>query len=505
VVQTVGKGDQTINFPAIADHTFGDPDFTVNATATSGLAVSFGAAGNCTVTGNTVHITGAGSCTITASQPGDDNFNPAPDVPRSFTINKANQTIAFGPLPDRVFGDPDFTVSASSSIGQPVSFTASGNCTITGNLVHLTSGGSCTITAHADGNANFNPADNPQSFAIAAGNGKLNQIITFNPLPDHHFGDSNFLVDAFSSSGLTVTFSASGNCTVTNRSVHLTAAGSCTITASQAGNSKYNPAPPVNRPFAVFKADQTVTLAYLPDVTFGAADFNAKASSTSGLAISFSAAGNCTVTGAKVHLTAPGSCTITASQPGNGNFNPAADVSQQFTIRKKPQTISFGALAHKTFGAPDFTVKATASSGLPVSFSAEGNCTLNGATVHITGAGICFITALQPGNDIFAAAPSVEQNFTIGQAVQTIKFGLLPIKTFGDPDFTVSATSSSGLAVTFSASGNCTVTDNLVHLTSAGTCVITASQGGDANYLPADDIGRSFQIQEGAAAPPAGD
>jgi beta-lactam-binding protein with PASTA domain len=33
-----------------------------------------------------VHPTGAGSCTVTASQPGDANYNAAPDVSRTFSI-----------------------------------------------------------------------------------------------------------------------------------------------------------------------------------------------------------------------------------------------------------------------------------------------------------------------------------------------------------------------------------------------------------------------------------
>src|SRR6185436_10789686 len=91
---TVGKANQTITFGALANKNVGDPDFSVNATATSGLRVSFAASGQCTVNTNTVHITGAGTCTITASQVGDSNFNPAPDVQQSFTIvSSANSSL----------------------------------------------------------------------------------------------------------------------------------------------------------------------------------------------------------------------------------------------------------------------------------------------------------------------------------------------------------------------------------------------------------------------------
>ena len=57
---------QSIAFAALANKTYGDPDFAVSASASSGLAVSFAASGSCTAA--TVRITGAGSCTITASQ-----------------------------------------------------------------------------------------------------------------------------------------------------------------------------------------------------------------------------------------------------------------------------------------------------------------------------------------------------------------------------------------------------------------------------------------------------
>jgi hypothetical protein len=164
-----GSQSQTISFGPLPGKTYGDPDFTVSATASSGLPVSFAAAGNCTVTGSTVHLTGAGSCTITASQAGDATYAPAPDVPQSFAVGRTSQTISFGPLPARTFGDPDFAVGATASSGLPVSLAAAGNCTISGTTVHLTSAGSCTITASQGGNANYlAAADVPQSFAIAA-------------------------------------------------------------------------------------------------------------------------------------------------------------------------------------------------------------------------------------------------------------------------------------------------------------------------------------------------
>src|SRR5262249_15037358 len=84
------KTHQTIDFGPLATKTYGDPDFDLNATASSGLPVSFSIqSGPATVLGTTVHITGAGSVTVVASQAGNANYAPAPDVPQSFTVNKA--------------------------------------------------------------------------------------------------------------------------------------------------------------------------------------------------------------------------------------------------------------------------------------------------------------------------------------------------------------------------------------------------------------------------------
>jgi alpha-tubulin suppressor-like RCC1 family protein len=158
------------------------------------------------------------------------------------------------------------------------------------------------------------------------------------------------------------------------------------------------------------------------------------------------------------------------------------------------QTITFGALASKTYGDPDFAISATASSGLTVSFAASGNCTVSGATVHLTGAGSCTVKASQTGNLNYNPAPDVSHSFAIAKASQSISFGQLANKTYGAPNFSVSARASSGLTVSFAASGRCTVSGASVHLTGVGSCRITSSQAGDANYNPAPDVSRTFSI-----------
>ncbi len=278
---------------------------------------------------------------------------------------------------------------------------------------------------------------------------------------------------------------------------HGLSAGTSTISATQGGISG-------STVLTVTQSQQaqTITFAALGGKTWGDPDFAVAATASSGLTVSFSASGTCTVSGTTVHLTGAGSCTITASQAGNATYSPATPVARSFTIAEADQTITFAALGGKTWGDPDFAVGATASSGLAVGFAASGTCTVSGSTVHITGAGSCTITASQAGNGNYNAATPVARSFTIGKASQTISFGALADKKQGDPDFSVSATASAGLPVSFAASGNCTISGAAVHLTGAGSCTITASQAGNANYNAAASVSRSFTITRPAAPPP---
>src|SRR5437867_3372684 len=120
------------------------------------------------------------------------------------------------------------------------------------------------------------------------------------------------------------------------------------------------------------------------------------------------------------------------SKPDTANYEYPA-LTAGFTVAKANQTITFGALSTKTYGDADFTVSATSTSGLTVSFAALGACTVSGATVHITGAGSCTITASQAGNDDYNAAPSVDQSFTINPKPASVTPAAAS-KTYGDAD-----------------------------------------------------------------------
>jgi|GEM_PF-1074824 len=89
VVQQVNPANQTITFNPIPNHATTDAPFTISASASSGLPVTFTIlSGPASVSGNTITLTGApGTVTVQASQGGNANFNAAPNVNQSFTVS----------------------------------------------------------------------------------------------------------------------------------------------------------------------------------------------------------------------------------------------------------------------------------------------------------------------------------------------------------------------------------------------------------------------------------
>jgi hypothetical protein len=303
-------------------------------------------------------------------------------------------------------------------------------------------------------------------------------------------------------------------CTVSGATVSLVGAGTCTVSANQSGNASYLPAPQVQQSFSVSipgKSSLTITFTSpAPSAaTVGGPTYAVSASASSGLPASFSAAassaGICTVSGATVSFVGAGTCTINANQAGNASYNPAPQAQQAFAV-KNPQTINFTSTAPSgaVVGGPNYTVAATASSGLPVAFSvasaSAGVCTISGSTVSFVAGGTCTVNANQSGNARYLPAAQQQQSFSVARAAQTITFTSDPGKVDkDDPPYTVTAVASSGLAVTFSAdpssAGVCTVSGSTVTFIGRGDCTINANQPGNASYLAAAQVQQTFKVK----------
>ena len=109
--QTIGAITPTMSV------TFGDADFMVSATATSGLAVTFGSTSPAVCTASptgVVTLTGTGICKLTADQVGNSNYNAAtPQVTASITVNQHPGVIA---VIEDIAGNADGTPATAAEI-----------------------------------------------------------------------------------------------------------------------------------------------------------------------------------------------------------------------------------------------------------------------------------------------------------------------------------------------------------------------------------------------------
>ncbi|MEI6862097.1 MAG: MBG domain-containing protein, partial [Verrucomicrobiota bacterium] len=117
----IAKGAQAITFPALPAKRVGYPAFTLSASASSGLPVGYTSSNRnvATVSGKTVTIVGKGTAIITAQQAGDGNWNVAPNVTQSLTVDTAAVAPAFTRQP----------VASNVTAGQTATFTVTASGT----------------------------------------------------------------------------------------------------------------------------------------------------------------------------------------------------------------------------------------------------------------------------------------------------------------------------------------------------------------------------------------
>ena len=161
-------------------------------------------------------------------------------------------------------------------------------------------------------------------------------------------GGSTYTVAATASSGLPVSFTidaaSSSVCSISGATVSFVGPGMCTIDANQAGDADFGAAPQVQQSLAVGKGSQTITFtsATPGSATVGGTPYTVAATAHSGLPVSFSSGtpSVCSVSGSTVSWLAVGTCTTDANQAGNGEYEPAPQVQQSFTVASEPLVTS---------------------------------------------------------------------------------------------------------------------------------------------------------------------
>lgn len=157
--------------------------------------------------------------------------------------------------------------------------------------------------------------------------------------------------------------------------------------------------------------------------------------------------------------------------------------------------------ANPTISSPNFALNSTGASSCPVvaASSLTAGILAAGASCQLS---ISFVptmayssnTSLELGvlllrdTNLNASAPNYAAQALVlsGTVPPALSFSAIPPETYGNPPFSVSATSASNGAVTYSVvSGPATITGSTVTLTGVGTVVLNANQAASGYYVAA--------------------
>jgi ELWxxDGT repeat protein len=502
------KTSQTITGTTDYHSTMSSAPFFVDATASSGLPLSFTSSDESVVTVSQtgqVTIKGLGQAYVTATQGGNEDYYAANPLYIYVTVEKLPQSITFDPVPGKTMLDVPFSIVATASSSLPVAIAVSDPTilSISNSIATIRKPGTVTITITQAGNNTYLPASATQDVTIT----KVEQTITFPEIDPRSAADSVFYASAFASSNLPLQYSSSDPLIATidqAGQIRIKKAGTVSITASQNGNDVYEAATAVTHALEAMKADQVISL--LDDgiqrFVFDA-PFTVRYTNSSGIKPTFSSSDETVAKISKdglVTILSAGNITINATQSGNEKYNAATPATLDLTIYKRTQVITFPSMPPAGFLSKNIRVPATASSGLALTYtwSDEGVAKVeDNGDVTIFDVGTVTFTAFQAGNDFYEPATPVSQTFEATKEKQTISFVQVLDKRADAAPFQFNASTSSNLPVSFTSVDPLVAAitnEGMITVLKSGVALINLNQEGDERFLPADPVHMRFNV-----------
>jgi hypothetical protein len=300
-------------------------------------------------------------------------------------------TITFT-VPTHTYGDPPFTVSASSNSPGAIIYTVvSGPATISGSTVMLTGAGTVTLLANQAASGAYSAGSATATFTVALAAQKITFAYPSSPVNP---GAAAIMLSATASSGLPVTFSVlSGPGTVNGNSLTPTGTGTIVVAANQAGDANFSVAPQVTHTIIVIGRAVAISLTGTPSPVFlnNPVTLTATLAATGGTptgTVTFLDSGNpigsATLAGTtavlSISILAVGTHTITAVYPGDSNFSSQASPAVVIVVQDFTLSIANPSLTIQHGGTAVYTLVITSIGGSGM--AASINLSVAGAPDH---------------------------------------------------------------------------------------------------------------------------
>lgn len=531
---TVAKGLQTITKTStdpidavVAGATY-TPTFNGGASGSAVVVtISSATAARCEILNGTISFISAGDCDVVVNQPGNANYEAAPELTFTISVGKGSQVISWtSSAPNNaVVGGTTYTPAATGgATGNNVSFRVDSNtasvCAMSLGVVRFVGIGTCTVLANQIGNANYLGApQESQTFTVGRG---IQSINFTSAIPTAVVDGASYTpVATGGATGNTVTFSiASGSssvCTLAFGRVTFQNVGTCDVEANQLGNTNYNAAAQVVQSITVGKGAQVVAFtSAAPSAKVGGTTYEPVVSGgASGNSVTLSIApassSICSVNNGAVSFQAVGSCVVEANQATSANYEAAAQVTQTITVAKGVQVLNFTSTPpslRPVQGTTYIPAVTSGNSGEPVVFTigaeAASICTIANGTISFLAVGDCVLYADQAGNANYTAATRITQVFDITKGEQIVNINSTAPTTAVVDGATYTPTGTGGagtkptvFTATAESAGICSVLEGIVYFDGAGDCVIALNQAGDTNYNAATQKLQNISVGKG--------
>jgi hypothetical protein len=201
----------------------------------------------------------------------------------------------------------------------------------------------------------------------------------------------------------------------------------------------------------------------------------------------------CSTDGKELKLIATGNCTFKVSTAKTKDYT-LKEITQVVTItaaRSKPELV-MSVIANQTSkNLPKmieiFRVFSPTGVYILPQATTPAVCIASGFYVQIVGGGTCTLTYQSEANTSYLASDLYKVSFEVTRDPQTITFAPVSTADIATKSLTLTATASSGGAVTYSTTspGNCSISGSTLNLLKAGDCVVAATQSGTSVLAPA--------------------
>jgi gliding motility-associated-like protein len=301
------------------------------------------------------------------------------------------------------------------------------------------------------------------------------------------FGDPNFTVTATSNQlGIPITYSIADTSIATidesSGEITILKSGTTNVTASQNDGScksgSGNMTLTINQQNVNIDANDIV-------LTYGDPDFTMSATSSvtdRNFTYTISNRTIGSITGDTLSVLKAGTTSITVSQPSNDLYSPVSKVIS-LIVNKATPTLDFPEII-KNYGDSNFTPTVTTSSTGNQTFSVLDTSIASslGSSLSIVGVGQTNVTVNIDESENYLSI-SGSTTITVSVATPTIIFNDI-IKTFGDSDFDIAATSNSSGATIYSIGDPsiATISGNTITIVGAGSTIVTVNQSSSTLY-----------------------